>query len=67
MTAGPALVPLLAAAKELGIGESLAYKLADAGRGELLPGLPVIRIGSRLVVSRAQLDRIITEGITVPA
>ena len=55
--APPALVPITEAAKELGIGRDLAYRLARE-TGELLPGLPVLRIGSLLKVTRAQLTRI---------
>ena len=42
------------AAKELGIGRSLAYSLAQAGE---LPG--VIRLGRRILVSRAQLNAVL--------
>jgi excisionase family DNA binding protein len=42
------------AARELGIGRSLAYQLAR--RGEL-PG--VIKLGNRFVISRASLERLL--------
>ena len=42
------------AAAVLGIGRDLAYRAA--ARGEL----PTIRIGRRLVVPRAQLDRLLS-------
>ena len=37
--------------KELGIGTSLAYKLIRT------PGFPAVRVGRRILVSRAGLDR----------
>ena len=43
------------AAKVLGIGRTLAYELAKADR---LP-VPVIRLGRRMVVARAALDRVL--------
>ena len=45
------------AAELLGIGRSLAYELAQ--RGEF-PG--VIRLGRRLVVSRAVIERLLEHG-----
>lgn len=42
------------AAKQLGIGRSLAYELARHGK---LPG--VIRLGNKIRVSRTQLDAFI--------
>lgn len=60
--AGPALVPLLEAARVLGIGRTTAYALKDTGW--LIPGaLPVFNIAG-WKVCRAQLDRIVAEGIT---
>ena len=41
------------AAKELGIGRSLAYELARQGR------IPIIRLGRRMVVPRAALERML--------
>jgi excisionase family DNA binding protein len=47
------------AAKLLGIGRNQAYDAAKSGQ------LPVIRIGKRLLVSRAALDRMLAaEGNT---
>lgn len=43
------------AARRLGIGRTLAYELATTDR---LP-IPVIRLGRRLVVARAALDRLL--------
>jgi len=45
------------AAKELGIGRSLAYELARKGE---LPG--VIRLGGRYLVSRARLEKVLNGG-----
>lgn len=42
-------------AKNLGISRNLAYELARTGR------LPVLRLGRRLLVPRAALDRMLTE------
>jgi hypothetical protein len=47
----------------LGIGRSKAYRNAHAG--ELAPGVPVIRVGSRFRVSTAVLRRAL--GIDLPA
>lgn len=41
------------AAKELGIGRSLCYELARSGQ------IPVLRLGRRLRVPRAALDRML--------
>lgn len=60
-----ALVPLDHARKELGIGRSSAYILAKTG--ELMPGLPVYRIGGVWKVSRAQLERVIAGDIPAAA
>jgi excisionase family DNA binding protein len=51
------------AARALGIGRSLAYELAR--RGEL----PTLRLGRRLLVSKAALDRMLSsiEGQAAPA
>ena len=43
------------AAKELGIGRNFAYELARTGR------LPVVRLGRRLLVPRAALERMLEE------
>lgn len=51
----PRTLTIEAAAKQLGISRSLAYNLA--ARGEF-PGL--IRLGGRIVVSRAALDRFLS-------
>ena len=63
MENSPKTITVEAAARELGIGRSLAYSLARTGE---LPG--VIRLGSRrLRVSRAQLDAVLRgEDGTVP-
>ena len=44
-------------ARRLGIGHTLAYKLAKDG---CLP-VPVIRLGRRVVVPRSALDRLLTD------
>jgi hypothetical protein len=45
------------AARELGISRALAYDLArTTGR---LGGVPVVRLGRRIVVPRAALDRVL--------
>ena len=51
------------AAKALGIGEALAYRMAN----EFLSsggatGIPCVRLGRRLLVSRRGLDRLATIG-----
>lgn len=58
----PRTVSIETAARELGIGRSLAYELA---RRNEFPG--VIRLGRRIVVSRAQLDAVLRERESVPA
>ena len=50
------------AAAALGIGRTMAYELAR--RGEL-PG--VLRLGRRLVVSRAALDRVLVGDTPAPS
>ncbi len=53
------------AARQLGISRTLAYELAKVDR---LP-VPVIRLGRRLVVPRAALDRVLEgapSGPTLP-
>ncbi len=45
-------------AATLGIGRSTAYELAKSDR---LP-IPVIRLGRRMVVARAALDRLLAAG-----
>ena len=49
------VVPIEQMSKELGIGRSLAYDLA---RRNELP-VPVIKLGRRMVVSRAALDAVL--------
>ena len=57
----PALVPLSEAMRVLGLPRTTAYKLAKSG--QLCPGLPVFYIGG-YKVTRAQLSRVVNEGIT---
>jgi excisionase family DNA binding protein len=57
----PRTISIEAAAKELGIGRSLAYQLARSGE---LPG--VIKLGNRYVISRAALDRLLDGGLGAP-
>ncbi len=42
----PATVSVAEAARLLGVGRSLAYEVAR-WRGELAPGVPIIRVGER--------------------
>lgn len=49
----PATMTVEEAGRTLGIGRALAYELAR--RGEI----PVVRLGRRLVVPRAQLQRLL--------
>lgn len=49
----PLTVTIKEAAKMLGIGESLAYEAARSGQ------IPTIKIGRRLLVSKAGLERMI--------
>lgn len=44
------------AAHVLGIGRGLAYELARTGQ------IPVVRLGRRMVVPRAQLEAMLTSG-----
>ena len=44
------------AARELGISAWSAYRLAQSGE---LGGIPVIKVGRRLVVGRAALERVL--------
>jgi excisionase family DNA binding protein len=44
------------AAAQLGIGRNLAYKLASEG------GLPVVRLGKRLLVPKAALEKLLGVG-----
>jgi excisionase family DNA binding protein len=46
-------------AAKLGISKSLAYKLASEGI------LPVVALGTKRLVPRAKLERLINEGIPV--
>ena len=57
----PALVPLSEAMRVLGLPRTTAYRLAKTG--QLCPGLPVFYIGG-YKVTRAQLSRVVNEGIT---
>ena len=58
----PALVPLSEAMRVLGLPRTTAYKLARTGW--LIPdALPVFYIGG-YKVTRAQLSRVVNEGIT---
>ena len=50
------------AAHELGISRYLAYEQARTGQ---LAGVPVLRVGRRLLVPRAALDRVLSGGATV--
>lgn len=59
---GRATATLTEVAALLGVGRSTAYELAQAGK---LP-VPVIRLGRRLVVPRAALDRLLA-GDRTPA
>lgn len=45
------------AAKELGISRYLAYEQARAGQ---IAGVPVLRVGRRLLIPRAALDRVLS-------
>jgi excisionase family DNA binding protein len=56
-TAAPATVSVEEAAEILGIGRSLAYELARAGR------IPALRLGKRLVVPRRALDALLAGAI----
>jgi excisionase family DNA binding protein len=49
----PRTVTVEQAAKELGIGRSLAYELARSGE------LPALRLGHRFVVPRERLDQML--------
>lgn len=50
----PSTVSLPEAARMLGVSKSTAYDTAKA-TGELTPGVPVIKVGSRYVISMAHL------------
>ena len=49
----PRTVTVEQAAKELGIGRSLAYELARSGE------LPALRLGHRFVIPRERLDQML--------
>lgn len=49
----PATLGIKEAARILGIGKNQAYQAAHSGE------LPVLRIGGRILVSRAALDRML--------
>ena len=51
------------AGRALGVSRYLAYEMAKTGS---IGGVPVIRIGRRLVVPRAALERVLA-GETLPA
>ena len=51
----PRTLTIEQAARQLGISRTLAYELAAADK---LP-VPTIRVGRRMVVSRAALDRVL--------
>lgn len=51
----PATMNIAAAARVLGIGRQTAYELARQGK------LPVLRLGRRLVVPKAALERMLSE------
>jgi len=55
----PATLTVVEVADRLGISRSTAYELAAADR---LP-VPVIRLGRRVVVARAALDRLLAVGV----
>jgi hypothetical protein len=53
----PLFIPVPEAARRLGISRSLAYDLANLWlAGDVERGLPAIRLGRRLLVSRSGLD-----------
>lgn len=54
----PRTVSLLDAARALGIGPGVAYRLARRD-GQLCAGLPVVRVGERWRVAVAALDRVL--------
>ena len=54
VTGAALTISVEAAAKQLGIGRTLAYELARSGN---LPG--AIKLGGRIVVSRLKLERAI--------
>jgi excisionase family DNA binding protein len=62
MAAGSKTYSIPEAAKQLGLSRSAAY--AAAARGEL--PVPVLRIGSRLLVPRAALDRLLDGYVEKP-
>jgi excisionase family DNA binding protein len=47
-------------ARILRIGRTLAYDYAKSGK------LPAIRIGRRLLIPRAAVDKLLTEGTSLP-
>jgi hypothetical protein len=52
----PKTVSVEQCAAELGIGRTLAYLQAQRGH---IAGVPVLRVGRRLLVSRLALDRVL--------
>jgi excisionase family DNA binding protein len=55
----PLFITVPAAARRLGISRSLAYELANRWlAGDTEGGLPAIRLGRRLLVSRSALESI---------
>jgi Helix-turn-helix domain len=61
---GRRTISVAQAARELGIGRSLAYELARTTG--CLGGVPVVRLGRRIVVPRSALDRVLAGEITPP-
>jgi excisionase family DNA binding protein len=57
----PIYLTVAEAAGELGIGESLAYRMANEWiRTGGATGIPAVRLGRRLLVSRAALGQLVT-------
>jgi hypothetical protein len=54
----PAVLPIVLAAEIVGLKRNAAYVAAETG--ELIPGVPVIRVGSRkLVVPTSAIERVL--------
>lgn len=53
----PATLSVAEAAERLGIGLTLAYRLAR--EGELAPGIPVLKFGRTMRVPSRPLDRLL--------
>lgn len=56
----PRTISIVEAARLLGIGKDLAYQEAKTGK---LAGATVLRIGHRMVIPRAELERVLGESI----